>query len=995
MSDLDCRAVQAHPYESFVERFQSVVIKRAEHPAVITSGVDSLSYSQLWKRACRVSENLAGAGHKRGDLVAISIEKSADYIACLIGVWMAGGAFVPIDPTLPEERVRYIVDQSGLRIVVIKSSNNKLFDSFDVHVLSMDELKSGADAAPVKAGADELAYVIYTSGSTGRPKGVMVPHRGIVNLLLCQIEAFQIKPESRSLFYLSTSFDASISDIGTMLLAGATVSIEKPEAMQPGPAFGALLADRKITHMDIPPAFLRIMDPDAMPDSLKAIVIGGEACAPEVVRKWAAKVRVVNVYGPTEATVCSSLVACDPVWWQRPSIGFPIRGVEYRLLSDQGQPVEKGKPGELYIGGVGLALGYLNNPALTAEKFVTVRNERLYRTGDALVEHQDGQLEFLGRIDRQFKLRGLLIEPEEIEKRLEDHPGVERAVVLKRALRPDTSERIVAFVTPRTDPAVSAPELIQHLSLALPAWMHPRHFEFVEKIPLGHTGKPNFEALFACELHLPEGVSEERLSATEEKLIEAWRKILGIERISPEDDFFDLGGDSFAVLETVVCLETLGVRVTPQVIIGNPILRDLAVAVDARADAADAGAIAGARLRDDVKLDNSWTQSGEKSVPQEMNNVFVTGATGFLASRLLVELLARTMSNFHVLVRANSTAAAFRRVEEAMDSHGHRLTQEERRRIIPVCGRLDEERFGLKQADWRALAGTIDCVVHSAARVHMLETYDELKPTNVFGTQQVARFLLDGRSKRFHYASTLSVFVATSRNTGTVYEHDDLTAECDVYGGYAQSKFAAEVFLRSLAPLSNVMSIYRLGLITGDSITGRSSKDDFLSLFIRGLASLGCAPIAEENVSVDITPVDFGARAMCAIIQKGGAGTFHLANKRGLSLNRLVEAANRAGAAIERVSPDQFLERVQESQVKKLNGMEAAACLALCRCLAKDGSFERFRTMDLFQATDIRFDMTESERILSRQSIKCPEASDALIERYARSALSLSAASQK
>ena len=272
----------------FPARFLNISESCPDNIAVETNGEDFVTYADLKNRAFSIATYLKEHGVQNGNLVALSIEKSSDYIAALLGCWFAGAAFMPLDPCMPPERRNFILE-----------------DAKPHFILNKEDIPSVKPApfSPVSYDSDMLAYVIYTSGSTGQPKGVMVPHRGILNCLETQIKEFAVKPESRSLFYLSVNFDASLSDIGTALLSGATLVIESGSALENAEKLAEIIRDRTITHMDIPPSLLRLLKTEDMPDSLETVIIGGEACPIETVRQWAEHVRLVNVYGPTEATI--------------------------------------------------------------------------------------------------------------------------------------------------------------------------------------------------------------------------------------------------------------------------------------------------------------------------------------------------------------------------------------------------------------------------------------------------------------------------------------------------------------------------------------------------------------------------------------------------------------------------------------------------------------------------------------------------------------------
>lgn len=993
--------------DSFLQKLDQVVRDCGEKTAILSEGRVARTYNQLWSKAFRVARVLAKFGVKEETVVGIGISKSDDYVACMLGVWLAGGAFVPVDPKLPRERAQFIINQSKMAVILTKSGGEKLFDGLGARVENVDDNWACAvtaedrDLFDLTIPPDRLAYIIYTSGSTGRPKGVMVCHSGIVNFIEAQIDAFRLSQKSVVLFFLSTNFDASVSDIGTALLAGSTLCIEPQALLQPGPHFDEILQERRITHMDVPPSLLRTMDCERAPASLETIIIGGEACAPDVVRRWARKCLVVNVYGPTEATVCTSLGSCDPVSWSRPLIGQPLPNVSYHLLDENMQEVPRGTPAQLYIGGIQVARGYVDEPELTNSKFVVFNGCRLYRTGDLVMQCDDGEYQFLGRIDRQFKLRGMLIEPEEIESRIAEHSEVARASVVKRLVRSDLpGEKLVAFVQPKSGSSLDAESLKEHLGRSLPRWMVPQIFEIAESLPVTLTGKVDLTALREQPLRHVLTRQSKSTAATAKQMIlmEVWQKVLGVESIGLDDDFFAMGGDSLNVVEVVVAAHLRGVTIAPDLFAVESTIAGLSAALEEREKLKPneggsnlANAMWSDSFESDIELKGEWevllssarSRSGE--AVREPAVVLLTGVTGFLGARLLARLLDSTSAKLYCLVRASSSSAAKQRICQALSVHGKQLSDAEDERVIALCGDMEKMRLGLDVSVWNELAAVVDTVFHSAATVNMVRDYSELRAANVSGTREIIRFLAEGRRKRLHYASTLSVFVATSRNTGVVMESDTLEARCEVYGGYAQTKYAAERLLRSVENSVGPVSYYRFGLLTGDSGTGRSSRDDFLCMFAKGISALGLVPEADDSIRVDVTPVDFACDAMIHIAltdtRNSGSGTYHIANEQSLSLPNLISAMRDAGVAVRTVSSAEFL----QSMSCKLGGLsapEAAACLALCRSLGSEQSFDQFRTMDLFQATGIRFDRTNTNRLLEGTAITCPAPSRELLLKY-------------
>jgi amino acid adenylation domain-containing protein/thioester reductase-like protein len=938
---------------TFLDRLAAITARYPDAPAVLTGGTEAVSYRELLDRADRLAAGLPGGG-----IVGLGLGRSAEFVIAVLACWKAGAAFLPLDARWPADRLAFVGRDSGMSIRILDSGFwiQEEDRSRVPNSLNPDFCPPPPESLPARQQPDDVAYVIYTSGSTGRPKGVVVGHRGIVNLCDAQIPAFDLTPGSRVLWVLSPAFDASVSDVGTALLSGSTLCVEPEDELRDPLRLTRLLHDRGITHVDLPPALLRVLDPTAMPATLRTIVIGGEPSPPEVVRRWAGRFRVVNVYGPTEATVCTSLCTCDPETWTEPLIGRPIPNTTYHVLDDGMNPVAPDEVGELFIGGIGLTLGYLNRPELTAEKFLTHHGERLYRTGDRVRLRADGEHVFVGRADRQFKVRGQLVEPGEVEARLCEHLAVREAAVVKRLV--NGREVVVAAVV--NDTPVSAPELRGHLSRSLAPWMVPQRFEFVAALPRTTSGKIDYPRLAE-----PAGVSpvprlDELRDGEEEVLADTWSRVLG----GPADlsaGFFEQGGDSLGVFQVVTAAHARGLTVPPAMIANGWSILELAVQL--RNGGAVLNKLSTLYLEWEARHLVSTVPPAEYDLEAgPPHTILLTGATGFLGSWLLRELLSRTPTEVTCLVRDPA-----------------RLPPDPRVRL--VRGDLERPRLGLSDPDWNDLTAHVDTVFHCGAAVNVVLPYSRLRQTNLVGTAEVLRFLATGRPKRLHHASTLSVFVSTDRNRGVCLEDNDLSATQWVYGGYAQSKWAAERFLRLAGGRCGPVVHHRLGLITGDTESGRMPGRDHLSLFLRGLARIGGYPAGvEAELFIDITPVDYAAAAMAHLALTAhhpDGTTFHVANPCPLPLARLLDAMRAAGVRLDQLPEPEFRRRAAD-----LDG--AAACLGLCRTT---DSFDRLRTADLFQATAVTFDQRNTTAGLAGSGITCPPPSPGLLAKYVAAAL--------
>ena len=527
-------------------------------PAIETAAGVVWSNRGLRARAAALASELRSVGVRPGDRVGLHLGASAEYVAAILGTWWAGAAFVVIDPAWPEDRRRNVLRQAAPSALI-----GAPFDDVPCVPHDADPLQSeGMLVAPGACAAQSEAWVLFTSGSTGQPKGVRVSHAGLPTLVDAQIDAFGLRPGDRALFGLSIAFDASLSDLLTALTAGATLVMAPTGLLADPPSLRDFLATRRVTHADLPPALLARLDPASLPSTLRVVVVGGEASDPALLRVWAITRRVVSVYGPTEATVCTSMAIVDPVGWDRPSIGTPLPKVRYRVVDATGTAVPFGVPGELLIGGPAVALGYCGPsdggaatrlPRALAERFFVEDDVRWYRTGDQVVAEPDGAYTWRGRLDRMVKVGGRLVEPGEVEVRLGSLPGVARCAVLPEG---SPARRLVAYVVP-TVPLEDVGRLPAQWDAALrallPAFMVPGRIELRTSLPITASGKVELRSLTPP----PEVVTPDPAEGPTAALCALWSRALGV-RVGPHDDLTAAGRDSLSVLDVLAAAEAEG-----------------------------------------------------------------------------------------------------------------------------------------------------------------------------------------------------------------------------------------------------------------------------------------------------------------------------------------------------------------------------------------------------------------------------------------------------
>lgn len=551
-----------------------------------------MNYRELDARANQLAHYLREMGVGPEKLVGICVERSAAMIIAALGVLKAGGGYVPLDPAYPEARLGCMIEDAGLTVLLTQTSWLTQLPELDVPVVCLARDAARIAAAPetpvdVTVRPDNVAYVIYTSGSTGVPKGVAVTHRSIVNLVEAQIREFALEPDSRALQFASFSFDAAVSEIFTTLISGAMLVLPASQGNVVGDDLAALLREQRISTVTLPPSISTMLRGDRFPE-VRTLISAGEACHREVVARWRAGRRLLNFYGPTEATVgCAREVVSERAFGdaQTVPIGTPIENVRLYVVDEWLNAVPVGVSGELVVGGVALARGYLHRPAMTAEKFAPdpfseEPGARLYRTGDLVRRLPDGRLEFLGRIDNQVKLRGYRIELEEIAVILSEHPAILESVATVYAGEDGRAQLVVYFV-----PAGDAPSLDvvrEYLQARLPDYMIPGVFVPLERWPLTPNGKIDRGALPAPEAALRLASSHDFVAPrtpTETALAEIWAALLGVEQVGIHDNFFELGGDSILSIQMVTQAREAGLELNPRQIFQHQTVATLASVV--------------------------------------------------------------------------------------------------------------------------------------------------------------------------------------------------------------------------------------------------------------------------------------------------------------------------------------------------------------------------------------------------------------------------------
>ncbi len=581
------------------ELFERQAARDPSATAIVHAG-GRMTYGELNQRANQVAHYLRRRGVKPDTLVGVSLHRTPLMVAGLLGVWKAGAAYVPLDPTYPPERLAFLVDDAAVHVLLADTKAKPLFPRFEEKLVCLDSdwsliERESRDNPAAAATPSNLAYVIYTSGSTGKPKGALIEHRGLVNYLWWAIRTYGVKVGDSVPVHSSISFDLTVTSLYPALLAGGHVEL-LPEDVGAQSLVASLKDGRQRGLVKITPAHLELLNQQVgaseAANVTRAFIIGGEALSAESLRVWreaAPQTRLINEYGPTETVVGCCIYEVqpgDPDNGPIP-IGRPVANTELYVLDEALQPVALGEMGELYIGGAGVARGYLNRPELTRERFLPDAfsgrpGARLYKTGDLARYRADGILEYLGRVDDQVKVHGYRIELGEIEATLAGQPDVRSCTVL---LREDTpgNKQLVGYVVPRAGQSPAPDDLRRFLKERLPDYMVPAHFVVLESFPLTQNGKVDRRALPAPTYENASGAHAyaEPRTETEQRLSAIWTALLKLERVGVQDDVFDLGATSLMVVSAVTQIQAeFGAALHIQAVFENPTVAQMATALE-------------------------------------------------------------------------------------------------------------------------------------------------------------------------------------------------------------------------------------------------------------------------------------------------------------------------------------------------------------------------------------------------------------------------------
>ncbi|MFK4100133.1 amino acid adenylation domain-containing protein [Streptomyces sp. NPDC019531] len=980
--------------------------QRAPSTLAVLSDEGLLSYAELIGRADLLAHELRESGVGAESVVTVCLDRVPELIVTLLAVMSSGGAFLPLDPASPRQRMVALVEETGSRLIVSSREHTPMFAGCEARIVHPDE--PAAQVQPTEQPAapgprpDDLAYVIYTSGSTGPPKGVMITHRSLAHSLTTVARAYELTPGDRVLHAAALGFDTSLEQIFAPLISGATLVLAGTQTWAPTDLLRRL-PEHRITVADLTPAYwhriVSVADRGDILASLRLAIVGGEIVTAKdcrAIRRRMPGARLVNAYGLTETTITSTLCELNEVVLAAPDtavapIGTPLEGSHVHVLDAQLRPVPPGERGEIYIGGPGLARGVWGQPALTARQFVpdphgSAPGDRMYRTGDLGRRRSDGNLEILGRVDDQMKIRGFRVDPAEIEAALVSHPEVGQAMVVARA-RDNGDRDLIAYYTPSAPPnggeGALRTRLRSALAEALPSYMIPTAFRAVAQLPVAPSGKLDRKAT-------PESGTPATTAGVDDRpvpqgMAQLWGQILDVERVRPHDDFFELGGNSLLAMEMLARTRVIfgigvgQIRELTRSLLRQPVLSAFAESVRQ----ARAGTLAppdGGSVDFAAETDRSVVAVGHAApAPRtgDPGDVLLTGATGFCGAHMIGELLRRTTGRVLCLVRADDEQQAMEKIRQSHQRHV--LSDLSGERVQPVVGDLSKPALGLSPGRFEELGATIDAVYHFGGQVNFIYPYHDLRAANVDGTYEIIR-LAAPRAVPVHFTSSMAVLAGFGpAGVHQVSESTPLRFPDYLSVGYVETKWVAEALLKQASDAGLPIAVYRLMDITGSSGTGVMNTSSELAALFDFITRTGLCP--DVRLPLDFLPADHLARAIGHISTRRPARgeVYHLTNPRPTLLDSLAACLRRRGHPVREVPYAEWIASlVKYAAAHPTDPITPFVPLFVDRCARADITVSEM----YFQGVFPEFTRGNAERALMDAGIDVPPVDAEMLDRY-------------
>lgn len=957
--DVTNNTVASLPQQRLHAGFVEQALKHPDAVAIL-SPARTLTYGQLLAESAAVADWLIESGVHAGQPVAVVMRKGWEQIVAVYGVLLAGGAYLPIDADLPVKRLLDLLRIGGVGHVLVQPGEVREelnFDEWKIRAISAGDtgLYGPAHQASLDANLDALAYVIFTSGTTGVPKGVMIDHRGAVNTIKHINRLYRVGAQDRVLAVSSLSFDLSVYDIFGLLDAGGALVLPDCRKAHDPMHWRELMVQHQVTLWNSAPQLMCMLMDSFFPGQaeeapLRTVLMSGDFIPldlPGRIRARYSQAQVVSLGGATEASIWSiyyPVQAIAPEWISIP-YGKPLPNQTMWVLDHAFRPCPDQVKGRIYIGGIGLAMGYWQDAEKTAARFVThpQTGERLYDTGDLGRYTADGNILILGRDDGQIKIRGHRVELGEIEAVLRQHAAIRAAVVVPTAGSSE-NRKLAAYIEFKgvefTGGVQAQPDpqaVKDYLAERLPDYMVPRIIVPLEQIPISPNGKIDYKALpeIVDAAIDAQAAKVSPRNAVEAALLDAWSRVLGDSEIGVTDNFFELGGDSVLATQLVRELTTtLSFELEMHELFENLTVESLAILYEERQaakqandsarvetqavpslDSSMAMADVAAAIERFTALDFSRSRRSQPLATSEPQAIFLTGGTGWIGTHVLSALLSGTQARIYCLVRSNDKATSLARLRAAMDRYGVVPAASWMERIEAVTGDLTAPCLGLDAREWQQISETVDVIYHLGASLNVLADYGTHRKTNVEPIATLVELATSQHLKPIFFLSPMTVCRRHQEGRLVILHEERIQADpAGLLTAYAQSKWAGEQILSAAAERGVPVKIYRTSHALPPASTGQAKPQGTYMSVLHAAYVAGVVPDWSDSCFYGM-PVDVLARLLVENTLEGDeySGVVHLDNHAPFSLQSVVETLLDNDGKPARVSLEDWKVRCREA----------------------------------------------------------------------------------
>lgn len=902
--------------------FEKQAAANPDKTAVIANKI-SLTYKQLNENANRIAHSLLDIGVKPDDMVGVMMPRTVYAYAARQGVLKAGGAFMPLDPKYPDDRISYIIDDSKSKLVVTteQSANERkaLFEKCGVAVLTIEEMLESdkIDNPDVSISPSNLCYCIYTSGSTGKPKGVMIEHHSLVNFVdynRVNVQSCEFCDNmSVSLALAALTFDVSVLEESLPLYHGTTVAMANDDEINNPILLARMLVENKVDVMKCTPSYMNnMLDVPQVVEALKnmkAIDIGAEAFpAPlyDKMRRAGITAKIHNGYGPTEATITTSI---DVVESNTITIGKPLCNTKVYILDKHRNILPPNVPGELTVLGECVGRGYVGKEELTKDKFITFDNLPAYRSGDLAFWGYDGKIHFMGRMDNQVKLRGLRVELDEIENVMNDYPTILRSVVLVKE-NPQAGQFLCGYFT--ASESVDKESLTKHMKRSLTHYMIPSVLIQLDSLPLTNNGKIDKKALPEPEFTVEKKEFTAPKNELQKKLCNMFAGALGTDRVGIDENFFEIGGTSLSASKIAMRAMTENLPISYGDIFDNPTVEMLEQHIlnqkhkqthtkEKSAEPAFEG--------ENKALRYNTAQFVDEVVYSDIGDVMLTGSTGFLGIHVLMQIIKHTNSAVYCLVRHSETIDVEQRLKSMLVYYfSDSMDDLFGTRIFLIEGDITDDEIvsALEKYDFKTVINCAACVKH-------FTNDDTLERINVKGVENLISFCVKAE-KRLVQISTVSI---AGININGKFPREKVLYENELFFGqdlsnkYINTKFRAEKAVLEAVTNDNLDGkIIRVGNLMSRHSDGEFQINSVTNGFMRNLrayAAIGKFPVSLMDDIVEFSPIDFTAAAvMCLAGTNSKFTVYHACNGHKVEMGDVIAALNSCSIKIDVVKDSEF-----------------------------------------------------------------------------------------